>query len=363
MGKDNVVFHTLFFPGYLLGTEDSWTMLDSISTTEYLQYEGTKFSKSRGVGVFGENARETGVPPDVWRYYLVSNRPETGDSQFTWKSFIASHNAELLNNLGNFVNRVVKFVNAKYDSVLPDDPSEDGENEQSLYKDVNATLSEYIENMEYMRLRSGIELVMRISARGNQYLQASDLGNNLFNERPRDCARLVLTAINLIYLLSVLAHPFMPDTEASILRQLAAPARSLPEEFTGKDILPGHKIGKAEYLFTRIKPEMEDVWKKQFGDKDSAPPEEEDSKKAKKKSQKAKLAKATEGPVYTGPKTDELIQKEKDVADQASKVRDIKAGKLEGEVGPEVAKLLQLKNELGDLVERLKAVQVTETQE
>lgn len=363
MGKDNVVFHTLFFPGYLLGTGDKWTMLDSISTTEYLQYEGTKFSKSRGVGVFGENARETGVPPDVWRYYLISNRPETGDSQFTWKSFIASHNAELLNNLGNFVNRVIKFVNAKYDSVLPENQSEDGENEKSLYKDVNEILTEYIENMEKMRLRNGIELVMKVSARGNQYLQASDLGNNIFNERPQDCARLVNTAINLIYLLSVLVHPFMPDTEASILRQLAAPARSVPTEFTGKDILPGHKIGKAEYLFTRIKPEMEDVWKKQFGDKSSVPAEEEDNKKSKKKAQKAKLAKASEGPVYTGPKTDELIQKEKDVADQALKVRDIKAGKAEGEVGSEVARLLELKNELGDLVEKLKAVQITETQE
>lgn len=65
MGKDNVPFHTVVFPGSQIGTRESWTMLHHISTTEYLQYEGGKFSKSRGVGVFGNNARDTGIPPSV----------------------------------------------------------------------------------------------------------------------------------------------------------------------------------------------------------------------------------------------------------------------------------------------------------
>ena len=360
MGKDNVVFHTLFFPGYLLGTSDKWTMLDSISTTEYLQYEGTKFSKSRGVGVFGENAKDTGVPSDVWRYFLISNRPETGDSQFTWKSFIASNNGELLNNLGNFVNRVIKFVNAKYESVLPEAKAEnETQAEVDLRKDVDALLQQYVDIMEDMRLRQGLEIVMRISARGNQYLQSNTLNNALFGGQPGRCAVVVSHAINLIYLLSVLVHPFMPTTERSILRQLNAPARSVPETFTASDVLPGHKLGKAEYLFTQIKPEKEDLWKKQFGDKSSAPPEE-DSKKGKKK---GKQAKVEEKPAYTGPKTEELIAKETEVAHQAEKVKEIKSGKAEGEVGSEVAKLLALKKELGDIVERLKSVQVTEAQE
>ena len=43
MGKDNVPFHTVMFPGSLLGSDDSWTKLHSISTTEYLNYEGNYF--------------------------------------------------------------------------------------------------------------------------------------------------------------------------------------------------------------------------------------------------------------------------------------------------------------------------------
>lgn len=48
----------------------------TISVTEYLNYEDGKFSKSRGVGVFGNDARDTGIPPEIWRYYLLTNRPE-----------------------------------------------------------------------------------------------------------------------------------------------------------------------------------------------------------------------------------------------------------------------------------------------
>lgn len=90
----------------LLGTEERWTMLHNISSTQYLNYEDTKFSKSRNVGVFGNNARETGQPPEIWRYYLISQRPENSDSSFLWSKFIAANNNELLANLGNFVNRV-----------------------------------------------------------------------------------------------------------------------------------------------------------------------------------------------------------------------------------------------------------------
>lgn len=83
MGKDNITFHSVIFPCTLIGTGKPWTKLHSISTTEFLNYEldeetkkPLKFSKSNGVGVFGDNAMETGIPSEVWRYYLLSNRPE-----------------------------------------------------------------------------------------------------------------------------------------------------------------------------------------------------------------------------------------------------------------------------------------------
>jgi Methionyl-tRNA synthetase len=78
-------FHSIIFPASQIGTRENWTKVKHFSTTEYLNYEGGKFSKSKGVGVFGNNARDTGIDADIWRYYLLSRRPETSDAEFKWE--------------------------------------------------------------------------------------------------------------------------------------------------------------------------------------------------------------------------------------------------------------------------------------
>ncbi len=117
LGKDNITFHSVIFPCSLLATKDPYTMLHHIATTEFLNYEvdevtrkPKKFSKSNNTGVFGDNAIETGIPCEVWRYYLLINRPESQDTIFLWSDFLAKNNNELLANLGNFSNRILKFV-------------------------------------------------------------------------------------------------------------------------------------------------------------------------------------------------------------------------------------------------------------
>lgn len=106
MAKDNVPFHSVMFPASLLGTGEKYTMLKSLFATEYLNYEDGKFSKSRGVGVFGNDAQDTGIPADIWRFYLLYIRPESQDSVFSWEDLARKNNSELLHNLGNFMNRL-----------------------------------------------------------------------------------------------------------------------------------------------------------------------------------------------------------------------------------------------------------------
>jgi len=102
-------------------------MLKTISTTEFLNYEidentgkPKKFSKSRKTGIFGDDAEKTGIPSEVWRYYLLANRPEQQDSVFLWTDFIAKNNSELLKNLGNFSNRCLMFLKSSFKGVVPE---------------------------------------------------------------------------------------------------------------------------------------------------------------------------------------------------------------------------------------------------
>lgn len=266
IGKDNVVFHSVNFPGSQIGTRDTWTKLHHLATTEYLTYEGGKFSKSRGVGVFGDSAQETGVPGDVWRFHLLSHRPESGVTEFTWDSFIADNNNVLLKNLGNFVNRIVKSVNSRhYNSVVPDWTAYQEPSFESWKRDINGYLKQYLEDLDTVKLRAGIHTVLEISQKGNAFLQFHKLVNNSAKSAPAECAAVVGLAVNLAHLLAALLTPYMPATAESINTQLKATALRIPDVWTADSIRPGHEIGAATYLFTRIKPEKAQEWRDRFG--------------------------------------------------------------------------------------------------
>lgn len=75
MGKDNIVFHSILAPSVLQSTSQSYLKPKKLSVTEYLLYEGGKFSKSNNIGIFGDDCQKTGIKSDVWRYFLLLSRP------------------------------------------------------------------------------------------------------------------------------------------------------------------------------------------------------------------------------------------------------------------------------------------------
>ncbi|KAF4464579.1 methionyl-tRNA synthetase [Fusarium albosuccineum] len=271
LGKDNVVYHSVIFPGSQIGTRETWTKLHHLSTTDYLTYEGGKFSKSRGVGVFGDSAQKTGVPSDIWRYYLLSHRPETGDSEFTWDSFISSNNNILLNNLGNFVSRVLKFINSRhYNNIVPDWTRYTEPSFGALKEEINKLLAEYIHDLDAVKLRPALLTVFLISQSGNTFLQTNKLGNNLIESEPTKCAAIIGLAVNLVHLLGSIVAPYLPATAKSIQTQLRVEPCLIPDHWDVDAIKPGHEIGKAEYLFSRIKPEKAEEWRSLFGSEEAS---------------------------------------------------------------------------------------------
>ncbi|XP_050142709.1 probable methionine--tRNA ligase isoform X4 [Malus sylvestris] len=279
MGKDNVPFHTVMFPSTLLGTGENWTLMKTISVTEYLNYESGKFSKSKGIGVFGNNAKDTKIPVEVWRYYLLTNRPEVSDTLFTWADLQAKLNSELLNNLGNFINRVLSFV-AKpsgqgYGSIIPDAPQAEADPlTEKLAEKVGKYAEQYIEAMEKVKLKQGLKTAMAISSEGNAYLQESQFWKLYKEDQPR-CAIVMRTSVGLVHLLACLLEPFMPSFSLEVFKQLNLPPEthlSLCDDEGDIDrarrpweIVPiGHKIGKPEPLFKELKDEEVEFWRQKF---------------------------------------------------------------------------------------------------
>jgi len=250
MGKDNVPFHCVIFPASLIATGQEWTLLNSISTTEYLNYENAQFSKSRGTGVFGDSAMSTNIPAEVWRYYLLSNRPETSDSAFSWEDFGAKNNNELLANLGNFVNRCLKFIKDRFQSAVPVlGPLV--EVDETLITEVNEQLKVYIQDMDIMTMKAALHTAMNISRLGNNYFQKQEPWKLIKTDVAR-CATVVHIGINLVKLLTVLLEPFMPHFSEKVLRLSQLGHSGIPDQWTF-EVPAGHIIHDAVPIFRQIK--------------------------------------------------------------------------------------------------------------
>ncbi|KAJ9169772.1 hypothetical protein P3X46_017926 [Hevea brasiliensis] len=278
MGKDNVPFHTVMFPSTLIGTGENWTLMKSISVTEYLNYESGKFSKSKGVGVFGNDAKDTEQPSEVWRYYLLANRPEVSDTIFTWEDFQAKLNTELINNLGNFIHRVLSFIantsGKGYEAVIPDAPGADSHAlTVALAEKVGNQVDQYVKSMEQVKLKQGLKCAMNISGEGNAYLQESQYFR-MYEEDQASCSIIVKTSVGLVYLLACLLEPFMPSFSVKVFKLLKLPPETTFSLWEEKDLervqkpwelIPaGQKIEKPYPLFKKLTDDEVKVFKAKY---------------------------------------------------------------------------------------------------
>ncbi|MBI2565800.1 MAG: methionine--tRNA ligase [Candidatus Schekmanbacteria bacterium] len=260
MGKDNIPFHTVMFPGCLIGTGKPWTLLHHIDVTEYLNYENTKFSKSRNIGVFGEDVLETGIPIDLWRYYLLANRPERQDAAFLWSDFIEKTNAELIDNIGNLVNRTLVYLNRQFAGEIRDLPW--SAEQERFVTEAIAGIAAVTAAMEAVEIRSALRAILALGNAGNRFFQSQEPWAVI--KRDRDSAHATVSVLAyLLRALSIILYPFMPDTSERIWKMLAiAPPRwAYAPSFTGLD---GHRIGAAEILFSKLDPELADGLRERF---------------------------------------------------------------------------------------------------
>lgn len=253
MGKDNTPFHTVVFPSSLLATQQPWTTLHGLSTTEYLNYEQGKFSKSRNRGIFGDQVQSTGLSPDIWRYYLLSIRPEGADTDFSWDELRIKINADLADNVGNLINRGLKIVGSTFGSKVPEKTDGLTEADQKVIDEINVELKTYETLMEDRKLRDGLKSVMAIARLGNGFLQKNAPWELAKSDLKR-CATVLIFHCSLVKHIAILMHPFVPGLSRRILAQLGFESASLdlPAAFQWDSVPSGHAIGNPEPLVPRL---------------------------------------------------------------------------------------------------------------
>ena len=260
IGKDNIVFHCIVFPSMLKAHGD-YNLPVNVPANQFLNYEGDKFSKSKGWGItqseYLELFKDFKNKEDALRYALVRNMPENRDSDFKWDEFVEAYDKELADNLGNFVNRVIVLSNKYFAGVVP---AVDVDLKGTLAP-VSTILEAYYKDLNGFNFKSAAQRVMELSSWGNAYLQEVSPWK-IWKEDPESALikESLYVSLQVVTLLSIITQPFVPFTADKIRSLLNLPAlkngdlQSAADALTAGSALleSAHKIGEPDLLFQKI---------------------------------------------------------------------------------------------------------------
>lgn len=211
VGKDNIPFHTVFFPAMTMGQNEPYKLADEVPANEFLNLEGRQFSKSDGWTIDLERFFLE-FTPDQIRYYLAANAPETQDSEFTWKDFQMRCNAELLGKYGNLANRTLVFIQRHSGGKMPK-ISHLTQQDQDFLTKIQQIAAEIEQSYRSFHLRQAAKGIMELATAGNVYFDAKKpwlLAKN--EETKQEMLNTLACCIECLKALALVSSPIIPAT-------------------------------------------------------------------------------------------------------------------------------------------------------
>lgn len=253
IGKDNIPFHTIILPGLLMASGRGYALPTQVSSTEFILFEGKKFSKSKHIGVWMEDAMKIGKP-EYWRFALMYFRPELRDSNFSWAEFDRAVNSELNDVLGNFVHRVMTFVKKFFDLQIPS-PGEIDDTSGTLLRQLESLWEEYKQNMDSFKIKDAVRSMIELARRGNEYI-SSRVPWEQVKKNMAEASTTLYISSQVVYTITLMLYPFCPESSKKLWEMLGLEGDpvSIGTDKAGKEALkPGHRILPPSPLFSKVK--------------------------------------------------------------------------------------------------------------
>jgi methionyl-tRNA synthetase len=255
LGKDNIPFHTIFWPAILLARGEI-NLPYNVIGLQYLNYEGGKFSKSQKRGVFCEKLPEAGIDVDLIRAYLTFIIPETDDTEFKWEDFQRRVNSDVIGNYGNLINRTINFIAKRLDGeIIKPKDSELTDIDKKLYSSIKERTKKITDLLEASRVREAFLEMLLLSNEGNKYFDDTkpwDIVKSDVNKTKK----ILYNCANLCRTLAILSAPFLPKTAQNIWSQLNLTDKvDSPEIWDSASeitLKSGHKVNEPQILFEKI---------------------------------------------------------------------------------------------------------------
>ena len=250
IGKDNIVFHCVIFPA-LLKAHGEFILPENVPANEFMNLQGDKISTSRNWAVWvHEYLADFPEKVDELRYTLISNMPETKDSEFTWQDYQAKVNNELVATLGNLENRVVVLMLKYWEGSIPVVEETDlTEDDHALIQSIDDAREQIATAIENYRFREALQALMDLARKGNKYLGDNEPWKKI-KESEEDAGRILYTAAQVVASFGLLAQPFIPFTAEKINAKMGLEARAW--NFSGPWLKGGTALSKGELLFQKI---------------------------------------------------------------------------------------------------------------
>jgi methionyl-tRNA synthetase len=259
IGKDNIVFHCIVFPAMLMawndGSGEKYVLPENVPANEFLNFEGQKFSKSRGWGIDAQDFLRF-FPADTLRYALAAILPESRDSDFSMKDFQAHTNNELADILGNFVNRTLAFVQRTYQGRVPK-LGKLSQRDKDLREEMKRAPEKVGALFEAYKFRDGVTEAMNLARTANKYFNDSEPWVTAKSNSDQ-CGTTLNLCVQTTRALAILFEPVVPELSRNIWRMLkvATPLDDVRWDTAGDLVLPdGHELNKPEILVSKIEDE------------------------------------------------------------------------------------------------------------
>jgi methionyl-tRNA synthetase len=259
IGKDNIVFHTIIFPMMLMEHGD-YILPENVPANEFMNLEGEKISTSRNWAVWlHEYLKDFPNMQDELRYCLITNLPESKDSDFSWKDFQQKNNNELVAILGNYVNRVFVLCEKFFNKKVPKISSV--EIDKQIFSELEIIKERIESSIRAYKFREAMSYVMDVARLGNKYLTDTEPWK-IYKDDPERVKDVIYNSIQIVANISILCEPFLPFTSNKIKDHLNI--SDLSWDDIGSNILkPDHIISGKAHIFSKIEDQkIEDQIKK-----------------------------------------------------------------------------------------------------
>lgn len=270
IGKDIVYHHYLFLPAVRMGMDCEYKLPDYMPTRGHLLLYNKKISKSRNwyIGLRDFLIRNN---PDYLRFYLALVTPNSQeDVNFDWDDFADRINNDLIDNIGNFVNRSLSFICRTYNGKVPAPGEYEAIDDGAIMEitKISQKVGNFLENNETDR---GLKRILEFSKYFNQYFQKKqpwknqgkhENSNTTNSKNPSKIltdnnATTLFIAANAVSSLAILLEPFIPFSSEKIWSQLGMGVSSdlyrQPWDSASKlNIEPGHIITEVKPIFRKV---------------------------------------------------------------------------------------------------------------